>query len=210
MKKITIFAGVLAGMFLAASCNNGTTGAAIDGTETGEAAGAADTEIKAEAGDVVYVNMDRVMQEYNMAKDLTEALNAKGETIQAELVRKQNALQSEANDLNSRAQKGTITQSSYQVKAEALQKKAAAADQYAYTKNQEFSEEQVVTLNQITDEINSFLTRFNAEKKFAMILATSQTTGLLSTPVMVADPDKDITDAVIAGLNEEYAASKKN
>ena len=67
--------------------------------------------------------------------------------------------------------------------------------------------------NQINDAIVTFVNRFNEEKQYAMILLSQgdvEGDGMvsLSAPVLTADPALDITDAVLAGLNEEYIASK--
>ena len=61
-------------------------------------------------------------------------------------------------------------------------------------------------MNQILDAIKTYLDKFNEEKQFAMILTAQGS--VLPTPVAVGDPDLDVTDAVIAGLNDEYVKEK--
>ena len=67
--------------------------------------------------------------------------------------------------------------------------------------------------NQINDAIATFVKKYNEEKQYAMIIVTqsdAEGDGVvnLSAPVLTADPALDITDEVLAGLNEEYIASK--
>ena len=67
-------------------------------------------------------------------------------------------------------------------------------------------EEQQVMTNQLADAINNFIVKFNEEKKYAMILATQG--DILPSPVVTADPELDITDALIEGLNADYIKTK--
>ena len=58
-----------------------------------------------------------------------------------------------------------------------------------------------------TDNIHkTFIDKFNEEHKYAMIIATQG--DLLPSPVAYGDPDLDITDALLAGLNSEYVNNK--
>ena len=61
-------------------------------------------------------------------------------------------------------------------------------------------------MNQIADAIKTFIDQFNEEHKYAMIIATQG--GILPAPVSCGDPDLDITDALLAGLNSEYVKNK--
>jgi outer membrane protein len=58
-------------------------------------------------------------------------------------------------------------------------------------------------MNQLSDAIKTYLDKYNAEKQYAMILTN---TG--GTPVITADAALDVTDDVLAGLNEEYIKTK--
>ena len=61
-------------------------------------------------------------------------------------------------------------------------------------------------MNQIGDAIKTFLDKFNEERKYAMIIATQGS--VLPAPVATGDPDLDVTDAILSGLNDEYIQSK--
>ena len=60
-------------------------------------------------------------------------------------------------------------------------------------------------MNQLGDAIKTFLDKYNAEKQYAMILTNNA-----GAPVITADPSLDITDDVLAGLNDDYIKSKNN
>ena len=55
-------------------------------------------------------------------------------------------------------------------------------------------------------EIKSFLDKFNEDKKYGMIISTQG--DILPAPVVTGDASLDITDEIIAGLNEEYVKNK--
>ena len=61
-------------------------------------------------------------------------------------------------------------------------------------------------MNQIGDAIKTFLDKFNEEHKYAMIIATQGS--VLPAPVATGDPELDVTDAILAGLNDEYIQNK--
>ena len=73
-------------------------------------------------------------------------------------------------------------------------------------KQQEMQEEQQVMLNQIMNAISEYVKEYNEGKKYALILATSG--DLLSTPVVVGSSTLDVTDEILAGLNEAYVKTK--
>ena len=68
------------------------------------------------------------------------------------------------------------------------------------------AEEQQAMMNQIADAIKTFIDKFNEEHKYAMIISTQGS--VLPTPVACGDPDLDITDALLEGLNAEYVKTK--
>ena len=141
-------------------------------------------------GDIVYIDLDRILMEYDMANDLRSVVETKVENIQAEVNRRGQKLESEVKAFQEKLDKGLMTRSVAEVQSQKLQQ-------------QEINEEQVVMMNQLGDAIQTFLNKYNEEKKYAMILTNSG-----GAPVITADPALDITEAVLAGLNEEYIKTK--
>ena len=68
----------------------------------------------------------------------------------------------------------------------------------------------LANLANINDAINTFIQKYNEEKHYSMILATTSGAqgGLLSVPVTAGDPALDITNDLLKGLNEEYVNEK--
>ena len=98
-----------------------------------------------------------------------------------------------------------MTRSVAEVQSQKLQQEELDFNNYAAQKDQEINEEQLVMMNQLGDAIQTFLNKYNEEKQYAMILTNSG-----GAPVIVADEALNITDDVLAGLNEEYIKTKNS
>ncbi len=157
-------------------------------------------------GSIVYFNLDRVLKEYDMANDLSSVVETKVQGIQEEVNRRGNKLQKDINAFQDKINKGTITSASAAVQQDKLQQQNNEFQNYAAQKQQEIAEEQQVMMNQIGDAIKTFLDKFNEDKKYGMIISTQG--DILPAPVVTGDASLDITDEIIAGLNEEYVKNK--
>ena len=192
---VALVAAILVGILQLTSGNGKAATVAAEGTETVAAKGA-----------TVYFNLDRVLNEYDMANDLSSVVETKVQSIQQEITRRGNNLQKKANDFQEKIDKGLITRSVAEVQAQKVQQEQNDCNTYAAQKQQEIAEEQQVMMNQIGDAIKKFIDKFNEEKQFALILSCQG--DVLPAPVVTGDASLDITDAVIAGLNEEYVKNK--
>ena len=161
------------------------------------------TEVTAQKGDIVYIDLDRILMEYDMANDLRSVVETKAQNIQAEVTRRGQKLEKEVASYQEKIQKGLMTRSVAEVQGQKLQQQEIDFNNYAAQKQQEINEEQVVMMNQLGDAIQTFITKYNEEKQYAMILTNSG-----GAPVIAADAALDITEDVLAGLNEEYIKTK--
>lgn len=156
-------------------------------------------------GSIVYIDLDRILMEYDMANDLRSVVETKVQNIQAEVNRRGKKLESDVKTFQEKIDKGLMTRSVAEVQGQKLQQQEVEFNNYAAQKQQEINEEQVVMMNQLGDAIQTYLEKYNAEKQYAMILTNSG-----GAPVITADKSLDITDDVLAGLNEEYIKTKNN
>ena len=177
-----------------------------DGNGKKKAAEGEVVEVTAKEGAIVWYDLDRVLNEYDMANDLRSVVETKAQSIQDEINRRGNKLQSDVNKFQSDLDKGVLIRSVAEQRNQKLQQQQANFNNYAAQKQQEMAEEQQVMMNQIADAIKTFIDQFNKEHKYAMIIATQG--GILPAPVSCGDPDLDITDALLAGLNSEYVKNK--
>ena len=198
MKKISIIAGVVALMAFAVSCNQNQAAAP---------AAAAAQDSTAVAGSIVFFNMDKVMEGYDMANDLNSVFETKTSGIQAEIDRRGKKLEKDMTDFQNKVDKGLLTTSVAQAQYQKIQQQQQDYQQYVVRKQQEMGEEQQVMMNQIANAIAEYVEEYNAEHQYALILATAG--AILSTPVVTGDPKLDITDDLLAGLNAAYIKTKE-
>ena len=198
MKKIAsiLSAALVAGLFLS-GCNNATPTAAPD----------TQADTTAAAGSIVFFNIDKVMENYDMANDLRSVVETKVNGIQAEIDRRGNKLQKDANDFQNKMDKGLLTSSVANAQYQKLQQQQNDYQQYVVRKQQEMQEELQVMNNQIGNAIYEFVQAYNQEKQYALILAT--TGDILPMPVVTGSPALDITDDILAGLNAAYVKTKE-
>ncbi len=198
MKKTLIVLGTAALMAVAVSCNQ---------TQNAAPAAVAAKDSTAVAGSIVYFNMDKVMEGYDMANDLNSVFETKTSGIQAEIDRRGKKLEKDAGDFQNKVDKGLLTTSVAQAQYQKLQQQQQEYQEYAMRKQQEMAEEQQVMMNQIANAIAEYVEEFNAEHHYALILTTAG--GILSTPVVTGDATLDITDELLAGLNAAYIKTKE-
>ncbi len=189
MKRIFIVAlAVLA----FAGCKENKKGAEVEQTAT---------EVVAQ-GDLAFVNVDYVLAESNIFKSEGIALRDKTEKAQQKWMKKEQNLQNEMQQLAEKYQKGLITTRNAQEKEQELQKRAASLQSAAQKEGKELEEENIVFQNRLNDLIMRAIQDINADKKYKMIL---QATSLLD-----ADESLNISEAVLAKVNELYAAEKES
>ena len=198
MKRIAsiLSAALMAGLLFSA-CNNTSTTVASD----------PQSDTTAVAGSIVYFNLDKVVENYDMANDLRSVVETKISGIQSEIDRRGNKLQKDANDFQNKLDKGLLTTSVANQQYQKLQQQQNDYQQYVVNKQQEMQEEQQVMLNQIMNAIAEFVKEYNAEKQFALILTTSG--DILAAPVVTGSATLDITDDILAGLNAAYIKTKE-
>jgi outer membrane protein len=198
MKRIAsiLSAAALVAGFALTGCNNAATPVAND----------TKSDTTAVAGSIVFFNIDKVVESYDMANDLRSVVETKVSGIQAEIDRRGNKLQKDANDFQNKMDKGLLTSSVANAQYQKLQQQQNDYQQYVVRKQQEMAEEQQVMLNQIMNAIAEFVQEYNVEKQYALILTTSG--DILPAPVVTGSAALDITDDILAGLNAAYVKTK--
>ena len=167
-------------------------------------AGQSGEGIVAGQGSVVYIQMDSLLNQYDMFNDLKSELESKAQVIQDDLSKRGRAFERDYKDWEEKIQKGLITRA----QAEAQQQQLAARQQELQSlgqqKQMEMAEEERVLFNKVMDALNTYLKKYNEEKKFSVIINSS---GTMNT-VLQADSSLNVTSEVVTGLNEEYVKIK--
>ena len=175
-----------------ASCDNKTATPAAEGE-------AAATETVT-GGDIAYVRVEYVLAESEIYKTEGVALQEKTQKAQNSWAQKEQNLQYEATQLQEKYQKGLITTADAQKQQESIERKITNYQTSAQKEAESLDEENFVFSNRTQDLILRAIQAINAEKKYKMIVN--------STALLDADPALDISDAVLAKVNEFYAAEK--
>ncbi|MBE6244553.1 MAG: OmpH family outer membrane protein [Bacteroidales bacterium] len=188
MKIKTILCIALAAAF-AVSCNQKTNNTTVSEGQTSAP----------QAGSIVYIQLDSIVAKFDMFNDLKSELEEKVQKIQNDLQAKGRAFERDIKDFQNKIQKGLMTQSEAEEKNRVLGNRQADLQNLSAQKEAEIQEENAVMMNKVMDAIETFVKKYNEEKKYALIL----------TGVFQGDPNLDITNDIIEGLNEEYIKNKK-
>ncbi len=190
MKK-TLFPALAAALVLAA-CGTKTTGQA---EATAEAAAQ-----QVVSSDIAYVQVEAVLAQCDLYKNEGVALQEKTEKAQKSWAQREQNLQAEAAQLQQKYEKGLITSRDAQAQQESIQKKVAYQSN-AQKEAQTLDEENYVFTNRAQDLLHRAVQEINSGKKYKLIINASA--------LIDADSTLNITPAVLAKVNELYAADKK-
>lgn len=199
MKKTPIILSVVAVVLAACALFFALNGKSLKKADKAEG-----VEIAAAAGDIVYVQIDKIILGYDMYNDLGGDLEAKKQTIESDINKKGRKLESDMKAFENQINKGLLTRSAAEKQQQSLLMRQQELQNLAAEKQNELMEENNVLMNQVMDAIKTYLESYNEEHQFAAILTTSETTNV----VIMGDPALDITDQVLEGLNEEYAKNR--
>lgn len=188
MKIKTLICIALAAAF-AVSCNQKTNNNTVSEGQSSAP----------QAGSIVYIQLDSIVAKYDMFNDLKSELEEKVQKIQNELQSKGRAFERDVKDFQNKIQKGLMTQSEAEEKNRILGNRQADLQNLSAQKEAEIQEENTVMMNKVMDAIETFVKKYNEEKKYSMII----------TGVFEGDPNLNITNDIIEGLNEEYVKNKK-
>lgn len=192
MKKLALCAKSLMLMMalVAVSCSNNETS-----TSTAPAAGKASENMV--AINIRYIDADSIAAHYNLAKDFKEAqirsfskIDNAQRTRGAELQKLGNSIQQKMNS------NGYLSQESYKADVDNFNKKQSDAENYIASLQREAEQEMIQQQIQLTDSIESFIKEYNAKKHYDAIL--------YKAAGVYFNPELDITDEVIKGLNARY------
>ena len=172
------------------------------GTKTTETAAAAE-EVTREIGssDIAYVQVEAVLAQCDLFLNEGKALQEKTQKAQKSWAQKEQNLQSEAAQLQEKYQKGLITTNDAQAQQQSIEKRVAAYQSSAQKEAQALDEENYVFTNRAQDLLHRAVQDINADKKYKMIVN--------STALIDADTPPNIPPAVLAKVNELYAADQK-
>lgn len=194
MKKF--FFPVLAAALVLTACGTKTTETSAEAAATETA-----TAQQVGTGDIAYVQVEAVLAQCDLFLTEGKALQEKTEKAQKSWAQREQNLQAEAAQLQEKYQKGLITTRDAQATQESIQKRVASYQANAQKEAQSLDEENYVFTNRAQDLLHRAVQEINADKRYKLIVNASA--------LIDADTMLDITAAVLAKVNELYAADKK-
>ena len=153
---------------------------------------------------IVYVNMDTLLQNYDRFFDLQQELGDKQEKMKAELNTKSRAYEQGVGDFQNKVSKGLVTRSRAQELEREIMQEQQSLLQLRETLTSQLAEEEMVMNRQIMYSITDFLKEYSADKDYKYILSNT-----FGGPLLYTEDALNITRDIIEGLNSEYNASKE-
>lgn len=177
-----------------AGCNNS------DSKQNPEAA----APVIAEGGlKIAYVDTDTIMAKYQYAIDLNEELLAYKDQQEKYYQQQMKQFQTDYNNYLQTGASLTLTQQ--QTKEAELKQRAEKMSTLEQELMAKVAERQLSENTKLLNAIFAFIREYNAaNQQFDVILRKS----FNDTPVLYANPAMDITEEILAGLNEEYKSVK--
>lgn len=192
------FFGALAFAAIMASCNNASP-KMDEKPQTVEAE--TTTSMK-----IAYVEVDSLMTQYDFAKDYSVTLQKKSNNARNTLTQKTSQLQAAVNNFQQKLQSnGFQSREQAQSVQAAIERQQRDLQELQARLETELANETAKFNTALRDSLNNFLSSYNKDKQFDLILSKA------GDNILFADRKFDITKDVINGLNKRYkpATAKK-
>ena len=152
---------------------------------------------------IAYVDTDTLMAKYQYAIDLEEELRAYKDQQEKYYQQQMTQFQTDYNNYLQTGASLTLTQQ--QAKEAELKQRMEKMSTLEQELMAKVAERQLSENTKLLNAIFAFIREYNAaNQQFDVILRKS----FNDTPVLYANPAMDITEEILAGLNEEYKSVK--
>ncbi len=195
LNRIKTLATAVALLLLAVACNQKPQNAPAS-------AGGAKAQRPMEKMTIRYVDVDTILEKYNLAKDINEAMLRKQNQFDAAQQQRSNDINKFADQMQTKYKNnGYLTEESFNADQATLAKKQREAESYLGNLQQNIQNELSQSQQQLLDSINNFMQEYAKQKGYDMVLKKEAT--------LYIDPRFDVTDDVIEGLNKRYTKVAK-
>lgn len=182
--NLAMFAAVL--LMAATSCNDKPA----EDPKASNAAAVENLKIR-------YIDEDSIMANYNLAKDINEAMLRRQNQFDAAQKQRGNEISKFGNAMQQKYQNNQyLTEEAFNADQAKLQKMQADAESYLSSLQQSIQNELNQSQIQLLDSIDNFMKDYAKKKGFDMVLRKSAT--------LFIDEKYDVTKEVIDGLNKRY------
>jgi outer membrane protein len=154
-------------------------------------------------GLIAYVDLDTLLAQMEMYKDLQENLAKKQKELEGTFGTKYKTFQNNVNDLQNKVNRGLVTRAEAEQINKQLANDQAQLEELNNTYTQQIQEEGFVSNRKVVDYIMVFLKDYTKDKNIKFVFSYAFGGNLLYT-----DNAYDITSDVLKGVNEKYLAEK--
>ncbi|PRY15710.1 periplasmic chaperone for outer membrane proteins Skp [Pontibacter ummariensis] len=193
MKALKITLGLAVATSFLAACNNSKPDTVVTGTETAGELG---------APEIVYVNSDSLLANYEYFTDVRDRLQGKATRSEQDLRAKAEAFQKEVAKYQQTG--ASMSQSERAATEERLAQKQQQLQALSQNAGNELAGEESEEMKKIYDRVEEYLKQLSEEKGYKMVLTYSRG----NSAILYSDPSRDITETVVNALNEAYATEK--
>ena len=147
---------------------------------------------------IVYIQLDTLINQYDMYNDLKTEFEGKLASVENELTKKGRALENDYQSFNEKMSKGLLTRSQAEAQGNELQARQQELALLSQEKQMQLAEEESVMINQVMNAIHSYIKEYNKIRNHSLILTTTVATN----NVIDGDSSLNITNDIIKGLNQ--------
>jgi len=156
------------------------------------------------SGDIVYINVDSLLNSYDFYNDLKTNLMQEQQNLEASLNTKSKAYQRKAMEFQQKVEKRLVTQAQAEEMQQQLMNEQQSLLQLKDQLSMQLAEKEQHMNKQIFEKVTTFLKKYNKDLKHKIILGNS-----MGSNVLQADTTLDITSIALKGLNEDYQKESK-
>ncbi|MEP6684397.1 MAG: OmpH family outer membrane protein [Parafilimonas sp.] len=152
---------------------------------------------------IAYFDLDTLEKYYVFAKETRDYLKGKNDVMESKLNNIRQQYTSKVNDYNKRG--ATLSQTEQSQMQEDLQRLDNYYSQQQQSLGQDFQGEYMQKMLALKNKIEDFLKAYSAQKGYEFVFATNSDDNV----IYYKDSVRNITQDVVAKLNDDYKSSKK-
>lgn len=193
--KIAKYSFIACAVMMFASCSKSE--------EKGDVNAPAETTNTAGSQAVIrYIDGDSLMANYNLAKDINEAMLRRSNQLDNEQMKRSNEINRLGNEIqNKYKNNGYLSQESFDADQNKLAKMQNDAQNYLAKLQRDAQNEMLQYQMQLNDSVQNFIKVYAKQKGYDVILYKSA--------AVYIDSKYEVTDEVIEGLNKRYTKVEK-
>ncbi len=153
------------------------------------------------SSELVYVDVNKLMEGYNRTKIEKEAFEKKATTMKGNIDSLVTGWQKELQAYEK--ERASMSPKELQLKQELLSNKQQQINGYQEAIQKQIQEEDKKTTQTVINDINDYVKEYGKKKGYKIIFGASG-----SGNIMYADEATDLTEEILKGLNAEYDKKK--